>query len=221
MKIKEGRTNLTVQHEGDDLTFVYPANEGTYASVQDQIQKAGLQAPTMAQTASLVHDAFNSDDKYSQGIKKIMKDAWLWGFTGNLYVPNKGVYVQDNPEVRNGAVVMDESELVSKLEKEDPSVRFVPFGYKTEGMSALELAKNPYIIALAGEEGADKLAQVADKHKKRSYLWRFKSVGEPTTRVSRLGSDGGFDDRLFVSGNCLGDYRNCLAFGVHASDEVA
>jgi hypothetical protein len=221
MKIKEGRTELTVEHEGKDLTFVHPANKGTYASVQGQIQEAGLEAPTMAQTASLVQDAFNSEDKYSQGIKKIMKDNWLWGFTGNLYVPNKGVYVQDNPEVRNGMPFMDESELVEKLEAEDPSVRFVPFGYKTENMSALDLAKNEYIIALAGEEGADKLAQVADKHKRQPYLWSFKSVSEPTTRVSRLYSGWGFVDRLVVVGVDRGDCRVSFAFGVSASDKVA
>ena len=221
MKIKEGRTTLTVQHEGKDLTFVHPANKGTYASVQDQIQEAGLQAPTMAQTASLVHDAFNSDDKYSQGIKKIMKDAWLWEFTGNLYIPNKGVYVQDDPEVRNGMPFMDESALVEKLEAEDSSVRFVPFGYKTGHMSALELAKNSYVIALAGEDGADKLAEVADKHKRSPYLWSFKSVSEPTTRVSGLDSGRGFDVRLGVRGDCLGDVRYGCAFGVSETGEAS
>ena len=220
MKIKEGRTELTVEHEGKPLTFVHPANKGSYASVQGQIQEAGLQAPTMAQTASLVQDAFQSNDKYSQGIKKIMKDAWLWGFTGNLYMPNKGVYVQDNPEIRDGRVVMDESVLVEKLDAEDPSVRFVPFGYKTESMSALELAKNEYIIALAGEEGADKLAEVTDKHKRSTYLWSFKSVEQPTTRVSGVCSNGCFGGWLTVRGS-RGDLGDGYAFGVSETGEAS
>ena len=80
----------------------------------------------MAQTVSLVHSAFNSDDKYSKVIKGRMKNKWLWGFTGTLYVPNKGTYVQDNPEIRNGNIFMEESELIKKLEENDISVRFVP-----------------------------------------------------------------------------------------------
>ncbi len=215
MRINERRTELTVEHEGIDLTFLHPPYIGEYRDVKDLIQEEGLQTPTMSQTASLVHEAFNSDDnKYSQGIKKIMKDACLWGFTGNLYIPNKGVYIQDNPEIRDGRVVMDESELVAKLEADDETVRFVPFGYETKNMSASELAKNPYLVALAGEEGADKLAEVAGKHKKIPYLWSFKSVDRPTTRVSRLSSDEGFLYRLVVSGVHFGGDINGYAFGV-------
>ena len=56
----------------------------------------------MAQTASLVNTAFNSDDKYSQEIRRLMKSNWLWGFTGVLYVPKKGKFLQPFEEIYTG-----------------------------------------------------------------------------------------------------------------------
>jgi hypothetical protein len=215
MKIKEGKTELTVQHNGKDLTFQYPNFNGDYFQLQEQIEKANLKCPNFGQTTSLVHNAFNSNDKYSEEIKQIMKDAWFYAFTGNLYIPNKGVYIQDNPKIKEGNIFMEESELVKKLEKNDSSVRFVPFGFKTKTMSALELAKNPYVIGLTGsEENADKLAQIADKHKIIPHLWSFKKVDEKLARVSKLDAYSNFVDRLFVYGDNRGGNSSSYAFGV-------
>jgi len=214
LRVGEGGTKLTTTHNGQDLTFLHPVyGPGTYANVGLGIEKAGLKKPTMAETASLVHAAFNSDDRYSSEIKDIMENAWLWAFTGTLYAP-QGAYIQDNPEIRNGMPFMEESELVKKLEANDPSVRFVQFGYPTGDMISLELAKNDYVIALAGKEGAEKLAQVADKHRNNPYLWSFESVENPQTRVSALYS-WLLNHRLGVYGNYLhGNLRNGRAFGV-------
>ena len=213
--IREGRTELDTTFNGKTLTFVASSyGPNTYLGVKEAIEQDGYKTPTMAENASLVHTAFNSDDKYSNGIKGIMKDRWLWSFTGNLYLPNKGVYIQDNPEIRDGRVIMDESDLVKKLESKDPSVRFVPFGFETESMSPMQLAKNAYVIGLAGEEGADKLAEVADEFKQKPYLWSFKSVNEPTTRVSALDSDWGLGHWLDVNGSDGGVSWDGHAFGV-------
>jgi len=214
LSVEEGRTKLTAIHNNKDLTFLHPAyGPDTYANVGAKIEQNGLAKPTMAETASLVHAAFNSDDKYSNEIRDIMKQRILWGFTGNLYIPKKGVYIEDNPEIRD--VFMDESELIKKLEANDTTVRFVPFGYKIGRMSSLELAKNPYLIGLAEEAGADKLAQVADKHKNKPYLFSFNSVDKPITRVSALDSDWSLGSGLdVVGGYYCGDYWDGCAFGV-------
>lgn len=207
---------ILLKPKGTNLTFVHP-NYGpnTYANVKEQIEEDNLRPATMAETASLVHAAFNSDDRYSDEIRKIMKDRYLWAYTGTLFVPNKGAYVQDAPEIRNGMPYMDESKLVKKLDSNDPSVRFVPFGYQTESMSPLDLGRNPYVITLAGEEGAEKLAEVADKHERQPYLWSFKSVNQPETRVSALYSDWGLGRRLYVDGG-RGNFRGGCAFGVQS-----
>ena len=207
---------LTINHQGKDIGFGTPiVGPGTYAGVAEALrnQDVDLLQPTMAQTASLIHAGFNGDNKYSKQIKKIMKNHWFWGFTGNKWVPKEGVYIQNNPEIVEGRVSMDKQDLVKKLESGDVSVRFVPFGFKIGKQTALELAKNPYIIGLAGEKGADKLAQVADKHRNKPYLYAFDNVDNELTRLSALSSDW-VDDRLDVCGNGFdnGDYG--FAFGV-------
>lgn len=225
LRVEEGRTKLIVTYKGEDLTFLRPYyGPDTYVNVENSIESDDLAKPTMAQNASLVHGAFtNPDNQYSKEIKDLMRTTWIWCFTGTLYVPNKGAYVQDHPEIRNGRPFMDESELVAKLGSrdedgvvysDDGTVRFVPFGFKIESMSPLELRSNPYVIALAGQEGTQKLEKVADTFRKNPYLWSFKSVDEPQTRVSALDSDWGFGVGLVVGGLDRGYDGNGCVFGV-------
>ncbi len=207
LRIKQGKTELTVDHRGEDLTFMHPSyGPGTYTNVKELIEKDNLEPPTMAQTASLVHTAFNSDDEYSKEIKEIMKSKWLWAFTGTLYIPNKGAYIEENPQVKNGMPYMDQGELERKLEANDPGVRFVPFGFKTGTMSPINLSKNAYVIALAGEEGAEKLAEVSDEYGINPHLYSFTLVNEPLTRVSALLSGWFLDHRLYVNGDNHGGW---------------
>src|SRR3989338_2088192 len=201
LRIKEGRAELTVDHLGRDLTFIHPHfGPDTYANVGSQIEQAGLIRPTISEITSLAHTSYNSDDNYSKKIQKLMKDYWLRGFTGSLYVPNKGAFIQDDPQIRNGMPFMDESELVRKLEANDPSVRFVPFGFKVEEMTPTHLAENKYVQALVGEEGAEKLAEMASKRRINPVLYSFESVDEPLTRVSALVSLWGLGGGLVVFG---------------------
>ena len=220
---REGkRTRLTVNHQGKDLVFLYPSyGPDTYANVALQIEQNGLARPTMAETASLVHTAFNSEDRYSNEIKNIISRRRLWAFTGRLYIPNKGAYVQDNPEIRDGMPFMDESELVKKLESNDPTVRFVHFGFKTGEMKPSELAENDYIKAIAGEEGAEKLAEVAGKFNFNPHLFGYESMDKPITRISALGSPWGFGERLGVYGNDHCFSRDGHAFGVSKTSKAA
>jgi len=221
LKVEEKRHKLTVNHNGKDLTFLYPVyGPDTYANVGKKIEKDGLSRPTMAETASLVHAVFNSDDGYNNEIKKLMKQGWLWTFTGILYVPNKGAFIQDNPEIRDGVPFMDKDDLEEKIKSGDSSVRYVKFGYKTGRMTPKELEKNEFVIGLAGKEGAKKLAEVACKNRENPYLWSFKSVNKPLTRVSAVGSDWDLGDRgLGVDGIDRGDVWRGFGFGVQKNTE--
>ena len=215
-QIRKGRTEIDVPHKDSDLTFVYEKHgPGTYANVASSIGKAGLSQPTMAETASFLHPVFTAKEEQPEfnEIKQLMRSNWLWAFTGSLYTP-KGVYVQDNPAIKDGMPYMNESELVKKLEANDPSVRFVPNGFNIGEMSTIELAKNAYVKALAGDEGADKLAEIADKHKNKPYLWALKDVGKQETRVSALNSYWDVGHWLVVCGYIHGYYRYSCAFGV-------
>ncbi len=219
-EIRRRRTEIDVPHAGNVLTVIHQKyGPGTYTQVQEAITSDGLVPPTMAEQASLVYAAFqDSEDKEPEfvDVKDIMNSGRLWGFTGTLYAPNEGAYVKDHPEVKDGIPFMDRADLVAKLEAKDSSVRFVPFGFKIDYMTPLELSKNPYVIALAGEEGAGRLAEIADKHKfKMPRLWSFKSVDQPLTRVSALGSGWGLGEGhgLRVSGDDVGCWDG-WAFGV-------
>ena len=226
MKIKEGKTYLTVPHAGGELTFQHPAFKGTYGNVAEQIDKAGLKRPNSQETASLVYDAFqNSEEKYSSEITSILRNDWLWEFTGNLYLPksneeiNNGVILEHNPKIKNGKLVMDKNSLIKRLKENDALVKFVPFGYKIETQSSLELSKNPYIIARYSEEGAEKIAKVADKYSNKPHLWSFKSVDEEQVRMSALYRNWGFGDRLVVLGYGWNDDYQGHAFGVFALEK--
>ena len=64
---EEGRTKLTVVHNGEKLTFRHPPyGLGTYSQVKDLIEnpenKPRLETPTLAQTASLVYAAFGPSE---------------------------------------------------------------------------------------------------------------------------------------------------------------
>jgi len=208
-----GRTLL--KPRGTNLTFAHPGyGPNTYANVKEAIEQAGLKPATMAETASLVHAAFNSDNEYSKEISGIVRSEWpLWAFTGILYTPRLG-YVQDNPGTRDGMPYMDESDLIKKLKANDPSVRTFNYGYKTGEMSPKKLAENEFVQALAGEEGAEKLAKVARKYKAQPCLRSFESVNQPETRVSALGTNWDFGGTLYVDGDLRGYDKVGSALGV-------
>src|SRR3989338_8304362 len=149
MKVKEGKTSLTISHEGGELTFQYPAFSGTYGSVAEQIDKEGLKRPNSPETSSLVYDAFkNPEGQYEEEILKILEKSWFWEFTGNLYLPqsneevSNGVIIEHNPTIANGNLAMDKSDLIKRLQGNDSNVKFVPFGYKIGGQNLIDLQGN-------------------------------------------------------------------------------
>ena len=198
-EIRRGRIEIDVPHEDGKITFVSPAKgPNNYVNVQNAITEEGLVAPTMAQTASLCYTANqNSDEPEFNEVLNRLDRNWLWGFNGVLYVPNKGAYIQDNPNVKDGRVVLDESELVKTLESGDKSVRFVPFGYKTGEQTVSDLAKNDFVIGLAGEQGTEKLAKLCKRYRNSPFVFSFDKVENNVARVSSLYGYG----RLDVCGN--------------------
>ena len=205
---------LTVKHLGEDLTFVYPpTNPSNYAGTQREIEEAGFLPPTMAQTASLVHAAFSLKGKYGEEIRKLMKDSWLWAYTGTLTVPGKGLYIQDYPPIVDGMPNIGPNDLERRVN--EGKLRFVPFGFDFEigEMSPSDLVENPYVQALAGKEGAEKLAKVAGEYPKNPFLWALTDTNKSQTRVSVLGSNW-VDDGLYVNGYNHGDYWGGCSFWV-------
>ena len=220
MKAKVGKTYLSVPHEKGERTFQHPSFRGNYAAITEAIKKSGLRMPSSSETASLIYDSFkNPKGEYESQIISLLKNSWCLEATGNLYLPksneevNNGVILDLNPEFKNGRLSMDKNSLIKRLQKGDDFVKFVPFGFKTGVQKTSELEKNPYIQARYGEEGAQKIAQIASKHKLNPGLWSFDSVEEEIKRVAGLYSNY-FDDRLVVDTFISGDFDYGFSFGV-------
>jgi|SRR3989344_1453710 len=216
---------LDVDHNGEYLTFQFLFNgPETYAQVKEQIEQKNLEKPTMAQTASLVHAIFDSDGRYFNEVKDKLNTNWLWAFTGVLHIPEEGVYIQDDPETRYGLPFMKKSKLVRILEQETnkkvKTVRFVPFGYKDGEQTLRELEKNPYIVGLAGEDGAEKLAIVAGKFKFDPCLSSFNSGDKPEIKVSCLRSLFDSSPRLYIDEIYLGFNRDGFALGIQQKKPI-
>ena len=204
MKTIIGKSYLIVPHAGGELTFQYPAFEGTYGSVAKAIDKEGLKRPNSPETASLVYDAFqNPNNKYSKEIIDILNNInnnYFWEFIGNLYLPksgekiNNGVIIEHNPKIKNGKLIMNKNSLIKRLQSKDSNVKFVPFGFKTGEQTWQELEKNLYIIARYGKEGAEKIAKVASKYKNLTFfllilLMKKKCQCLPCTGAGALATD--------------------------------
>lgn len=208
MEAKIGKSYLTkIPHEGKELTFEYPAYRGYYGEVAEAIDRAGLKRPSSAETASLIYDVWkNSKGEYESQILDILRNNWLWEFTGNLYIPksneevNNGVIIEYNPKIVSGKLVMDKSSLIKKLQENDSLVKFVPFGFETGSQSPKELGKNQYILARYGKEGAEKIAQIASKYNNNPYVYSFDSVNEEKARMSALCDGRGVGGGLCVDG---------------------
>ena len=62
---------LTVPHEGWEVTFVYPPfGPDTYRNVGAEILKNGYSVPTAEETASLLYEAYHLDMKGEPGFQK-------------------------------------------------------------------------------------------------------------------------------------------------------
>lgn len=195
--VPDGRAIITVPHLEDKVNFAYPPFMGTYDNVKIQIVDAGLKEPTPEEVASLVYSAYeNLDDEYAQEIKNMMKsDHCLWMFNTITFVPNEGAYIQ----------------------KPDKEI-FVPFGYKMGNQSALELSKNKFVIGLFGEEGAEKIARVAEKYNPFLYLGGYRNkdltYGKKKIMKPTLNIHYDWSDKFQICGG-LGCYKsNGGAFGV-------
>jgi len=160
------------------LTFFHPCyGPKRYNTIEEATRSVGgLRIATMTELVSIL--SFYSDlrrEDYRE-IKDLMKSRYLWTSTGILpSTRGEGVYVQDRVESKvkgggEGLAHMDESELVKRLEANDPNVRFASNSYKAGTMTPSELSKNELFIALTNEASAKAMAKIASRIKKDVYF---------------------------------------------------
>lgn len=206
-RIEGEGVKLIVRQNNQDLAFRYPPyDKDTYAMLGHILKMNDLEKPTLAEVVDLLFAATKTKDKlhtlldfYSRSVYELRGEG-LWGFTGVLFSADKGrgIYIEDDPQVKEGLPIMEESDLIEKLNNKDPKIRFVPYDNKRDGMfedcqmNGYELLKNPLILGLFGEEGAYKWAQIAspgnESIKLISYAYPAKSFltfpNMPDTRKS-------------------------------------
>ncbi len=208
-------------HQRKILTAVYPfygpANSRT---LQNLIRKDGYVESTAPELTSFFHEYFDGSEPQAQEVNQIMGDRYFGGFTGILYVPEKDAFGKglahfiDYPEFDEKSVV-DRDNLLRRL---DESHAQIPFEHFKDGpVNWRKVAKHPYFVAWAGgEEGAEKLAELASKHpNKEAYILvpGISNLREPIARVAALNSYwNGY--RLDIDSGGLGNVENGSAFGV-------
>jgi len=141
----------------------------------------GFRIPTMPELVPLIYVSLENKKKYkaAKNVVRTLRNHGITGNTGVLYVP-EGIFVQDNPKLKDGKISMNQKTLEKKLgsyeEKgvvfsNNKTIRFTPYNYKREEQTPLELSRNTGIIALTGsEENAEKLAK-ASNIASEVYFW--------------------------------------------------
>ena len=196
-----------------------------FAGLRQADYGQGFRMPTMPELVHLVYASLeNRDYSTAKNVVQTLRQNWLTGNTGILYT-KKGMYVQDNPEMKDGRIIMNEKTLAERLGSQevkgvtfsdDLSVRFTPYGFKRESQTISELAENSGVIAFAGgEEEAEALAKSSKHYKQNPHLWALDKQDSPQTRVAGLLSSN-FVDRLDVGADDNGLYVSRYSFGVSA-----
>jgi hypothetical protein len=194
----KGRMELTVPHERGEITFAYPEfGPGTYFDIGEEITKRGLARPTIAQTISLIYDAWQTPEKpfCERVIGLTNHDRNLLGFNEIRYVRDKGAYIIDLPEFEeNEGMLLDTGILEDRIKQGDTRIRFVPFGYRTNYQTIPQLRRNLFIIKLAGKEGVKKLVEIGKMYRRKPLVWAsdLGSMREnEKERIAAFGISGG------------------------------
>mgnify|MGYP001599360899 CR=1 FL=1 len=222
--------NLTVTSLDDaGLQFntqkVGPMN---FAGLRQANYGQDFRMPTVSELIPLVYASLeNQDYDTAKNVIQTLRYYLLTGNTGTLYT-SKGMFVQDNPEMKDEIIVMNEKTLEGKLGKteergvtfsDDRSVRFTPYGFKTGLQKVSDLAENSGVIALSGsEQGAEMLAKAFEHYGINSYFWSLSDVENSKIRMVDLGSDN-FGSRSGIGANYSEDDALWCSFGVRELEQ--
>ena len=226
----EGRwapeAKLWTPYDSGEIAFVSPAfGSNTYRNVGQEILSKNLKVPTGDYTASLLNSAYCSDASNEQGFKNvrdITKRSRLWVFNTNLWAVI-GVYVAQDIDATGRSQPLNVSDLEKALKggkeingirfSKDGKIRFAPKGsYNLEYNAPEAFAKDGFVIASCGEEGAEKLGEVSAKFKNKPYIHGLE-VQKGQTPKQKLSTVFGYVDGLRFDGDYWSDGWS-HAFGV-------
>ncbi|MEN9626235.1 MAG: hypothetical protein RL557_563 [archaeon] len=227
-RIVRGRIELWTPHTDKEIAFAYPSvGPNIYRELGKVILANNQLVPHGDYTAALLHAAYCvpevRDEPEYKNVRDIMRRRWLSVFNKNRWTTN-GVYVvQDTKAVGLSEPLPDNLETLLEGATEvdgvrfskNGKVRFAPKGtYQLGELTTDAFAKDGFVRASVGIEGAQKLAEVASCFKYNPRTWGLE-IGEnqdPEERVSALGDYVG--SRLDLYGDYFGDGSGGHAFGV-------
>ena len=226
-RVVRGRVELWVPHNGGEIAFASPSIGPTnYRNAGRLILENGQKVPTGDYTASLLHPAYctnASNEPEFANVRDITKRNWLWVFNRDLWAEN-GVYVLQDEEAIGRSQPLNVKDLEKMLKNgedisgirfsKDGKARFAPKGSYTLGEHSSEaFAKDGFIIASCGQEGAEKLGEVSAKFRNKPYISGIE-VQEGQTPEQRVSAVDEGDGRLCFFGSW--SYLNVgHAFGVY------
>ena len=219
--------------EVDGVVYNAQPIAGNWHQVRDGDYTEGFRQGIMRAQVNLVHSGYvnkGSDDKLTKEsagkIVKVARNKWVTGNTA-LYGGNSGnewVFAQDLPEVKEGRIVMNQDELVARIEAEgkrivndylhisaDGQVRAMKRKGFRSGEYTIEqmLASNQPTLITGDEQAPRKIADMMEIAKKPGYL-SIPSQGIIT--VPDLDGGGG---RVYLLGGNWGEFNgNGRSFGV-------
>ena len=129
-----------IDESGKAFVFrLEPYGPGTYEELGDQIRADGYSPATANQVFSILQNFIRLGGpgvirktkckRYRRFLKSLysaLEDFGIWGYTGSFFVPNEGLYLQDNPKVEDNKLIMDREDFIERIKKDDSSLRFVP-----------------------------------------------------------------------------------------------
>ncbi len=206
-------------HQGKSLTAAYPffgpANSRT---LQNDIKRGGYLEPTFPELTSFIHHYyFKGAPSHDGKFDEILKTKYFVGFTGVLYMPGKNeVCFFDHPSLDRASVVdYDYLETQQRLHENFNTVNLD--GVETGSVPWNRIACNPLFRAVGGgEEGAEKLAELASRHSDKSgyiFVPKTSNFTSPQARIILLYSYGG-GKSLTVTLNGPGSSRNSYSVGL-------
>lgn len=224
------RPKLIIPHQEGTIAFAYPAvGPVIYTDAARAFIEEAIYHPTGEEIASLIHAAYCHEATIKEPefgrVREIIKNHWLWVFNRNLFAEN-GVYVFQDDDGEGIGQPLDEKDLEKMLQNgfevdnvrfsADNRIRFAPretysFGDKRPD----QLARDGFMIASFGPEGAGKIAEASSMF---TYIPRvlgmdFREDPSKPQRVTAIRNDS---DGLTILGENLDGKMQGYCYGVIA-----
>lgn len=146
--------------KNDDGTYsqmlYFDPKYATFTGARKSLKQQGLVLPTFKQMTTILglfseprvffmsqflkkHPSTKEDTfTHIEKARKMFFETKFMTNTALYFVKNKGVYIIDNPEVRENTVILEAGDLERRLKDGDPSVRFVSHGFGIESLGLKE-----------------------------------------------------------------------------------